>query len=650
MRESLDSDSAGAPQPQWRLTLSNLELGSEKRRNYPAFESPSSPETQPNHHRTAVLFIAILTTSMSDQQTNVSGPQSVPSSGVSEQTEQGTVERLPTDLSDLELIRLMRGSIARRDLARITKSILEVVRDDPNYLPTHFFNFCPIYINGDNWRILISTVDVIKDAVGENHPSTLTCMAKLSAMLADKGRYEEAETLARQVLNTRKRELHEEHPDLLTAMSGLAMILGEQDRYEEAVTLLSQTMNMRRNALGMHHPETLGSTANLAAMYVNQGKWKQAEQVLSPILFIMKRELGVEHKFTLTAMANLALAFSGQGRYGESEQLQLQVVDTRKRVFGEEDPRTLTCINSLASTYCFQGRYLEAGQLYLEVVTAQEKVLGGEHRSTLSSKASLAYTYDCQGRYRDAQEVGELAVELMTRVLGRDNPMTLNSLGILATIYHHQQRHDEAQRLQVQAMEGLIQKLGADHPDTLTSMASLACSYQEAGKLEDAKRLASEVLQRGTQSNPTTLDMMANIVISLAEMKLFDEAESFGVRVFGASRALLGENHPDTLINMSNLAMIYNGQGRREEAGDLMTEAIQRQMNSPQLGGKHPSLIINIYNLGLIRVEQGQQDLARYLWVRNLPDMETGLGREHVLTVRCKRYLDVMEGKNTTKT
>jgi hypothetical protein len=55
-------------------------------------------------------------------------------------------------------------------------------------------------------------------------------------------------------------------------------------------------------------------------------------------------------------------------------------------------------------------------------------------------------------------------------------------------------------------------------------------------------------------------------------MEHFDEAERFEVQVLDAGRSSWGENHPSTLIYMSNIAMVYNGQGRREEAGILITE------------------------------------------------------------------------------
>lgn len=71
--------------------------------------------------------------------------------------------------------------------------------------------------------------------------------------------------------------------------------------------------------------------------------------------------------------------------------------------------------------------------------------------------------------------------------------------------------------------------------------------------------------------------MTSNIALELLEMKYFDdEADELGKRVLDERVKVLGDDHPDTLVSMSNLAIAYNSRGRRGEAGDLMVETIQR--------------------------------------------------------------------------
>ncbi|KAG4427745.1 hypothetical protein IFR05_016773 [Cadophora sp. M221] len=60
--------------------------------------------------------------------------------------------------------------------------------------------------------------------LGADHPDTLTSMANLASTFADQGRWEEAEKLELQVMETRKTKLGANHPDTLTSMNNLALI------------------------------------------------------------------------------------------------------------------------------------------------------------------------------------------------------------------------------------------------------------------------------------------------------------------------------------------------------------------------------------------------------------------------------------------
>ena len=58
--------------------------------------------------------------------------------------------------------------------------------------------------------------------LGAEHPDTLRSMANLALTYWDQGRWEEAEELEVQVMETMQRVLGAEHPDTLTAMGNLA--------------------------------------------------------------------------------------------------------------------------------------------------------------------------------------------------------------------------------------------------------------------------------------------------------------------------------------------------------------------------------------------------------------------------------------------
>ena len=59
------------------------------------------------------------------------------------------------------------------------------------------------------------------------------------------------------------------------------------------------------------------------------------------------------------------------------------------------------------------------------------------------------------------------------------------------------------------------------------------------------------------------------------------------------SKRVLSEEHPDTLISMGNLAVMYRNQGRWKEAEVLQVSVIETKKQV--LGKEHPSTLMTDY-------------------------------------------------------
>jgi tetratricopeptide (TPR) repeat protein len=372
--------------------------------------------------------------------------------------------------------------------------------------------------------------------LGAEDEETLDSTELLAEAYRLEGRWEEAEQLFVQVIETSKTKLGADHPDTLTSMGNLASTYWNQGRWEEAEQLEVQVMETRKTKLGADHPDTLTSMANLASTYRNQGRWEDAEQLEVQVMETSKTKLRADHPDTLTSMGNLALTYMNQGRWEEAEQLFMQVMATRKTKLGADHPNTLTSMGNLASTYRNQGRWKKAEQLEVQVMKTFKTKLGADHPSTLTSMGNLAVTYMNQGRWEEAEQLGVQVMETRKTKLGADHPDTLTSMGNLASTYMNQGRWEEAEQLFVQVIETRKTKLGADHPSTLTSMGNLAVTYRNQGRWEDAEQL--------------------------------------GVQVMETRKTKLGADHPDTLTSMANLAHTLKSSAQDKAALLLMAECV----------------------------------------------------------------------------
>ncbi|KAH6989185.1 kinesin light chain 3 [Ilyonectria sp. MPI-CAGE-AT-0026] len=228
-----------------------------------------------------------------------------------------------------------------------------------------------------------------KNALGPDHPSTLTSMANLASTYRNQGRWEEAEKLEVEVIETRKTKLGADHPDTLIGIGNLASTYRNQGRWEEAEKLEVEVIETRKMKLGADHPDTLISIANLASTYRNQGRWEEAEKLFIKVIETRKMKLRADHPSTLTSMANLALTYRNQGRWEEAEKLEVEVIETRKMKLGADHPSTLTSMANLAFTWHSQGRQEEALLLMQDCVDLQQQKLGHTHPSTQLSVATL---------------------------------------------------------------------------------------------------------------------------------------------------------------------------------------------------------------------------------------------------------------------
>jgi tetratricopeptide (TPR) repeat protein len=75
----------------------------------------------------------------------------------------------------------------------------------------------------------------------------------------------------------------------------------------------------------------------------------------------------------------------------------------------------------------------------------------------------------------------------------------------------------------------------------------------------------------------------------------YTEAKKLFLELVNAQKRLLGEEHPDTLISMGNLASTYRDQGRWKEAEELEVQGMET--SARVLGEEHPSTLTSMANL-----------------------------------------------------
>jgi hypothetical protein len=133
------------------------------------------------------------------------------------------------------------------------------------------------------------------------------------------------------------------------------------------------------------------------------------------------------------------------------------------------------------------------------------------------------------------------------------------------------------------------------------------------------------------EEHPDTLTSMANLASTFWNQGRWTEAEKLEVQVIEMSSRVLGEEHPDTLTSMANLASTFWNQGRWTEAEKLEVQVMETRKRV--LGEEHPSTLTSMNNLAFTLKSHGRDDEALELITVFVQLSRQKLGANHPNTM-----------------
>ncbi|KAJ5101052.1 Tetratricopeptide-like helical [Penicillium angulare] len=407
-------------------------------------------------------------------------------------------------------------------------------------------------------HLFARNLKIREEALGPEHPDTLTSVSHLGSVLERQGKYEEAEAMYRRALEGREKVLGPEYPDTLKSVSDLGFVLERrQDKYEEAEAMYRRALEGREKGLGPEHPNTLTSVSYLGSLLKRQGKYKEAEAMHRRALEGREKGLGPEHPGTLASVTNLGSVLERQGKYKEAEAMHQRVLEGYTKTLGPEHPYTLTSVSHLAFVFDRQGKYEETEAIHRQVFKGYTEALGPEHPYTIISVNNLGCVLKRQGKYEEAEAMYRRAFEGYKKALGPEHPDTLTMINNLGSVFERQGKYEEAEAMHRRALEGREKGLGPEHPDTLRGITNLSSVLERQGKYEEAEamhRRALEGREKGLgPEHPDTLTSVTNLGSVLERQGKYEEAEAMHRRVLEGREKGLGPEHPDTLTSVKIL-------------------------------------------------------------------------------------------------
>ena len=312
---------------------------------------------------------------------------------------------------------------------------------------------------------LKDTVDMLTDALGPDHPDTLTTRNNLATAYLDAGHVSTAIAMHQDLLADRTRILGPDHPDTLTARSYLANAHRQAGHVSTAIDIYEAVLADRTRILGPDHPNTLATRSNLAGAHQDAGDLLTAIDMYETLLDDCISVLGPDHPHTLATRSYLARAHRQAGHLSTAIDMYQAFLADCTRILGPDHPNTLAARINLADAHRQAGHLSKAIDMHEALLPDMTRVLGPDHPHTLAARINLAGAHRQAGHLSTAIDMYETLLADCTRVLGPNHPHTLTTRNNLALAYRDTGNVPKAIALRHQA--ALANKAhipGPDHP------------------------------------------------------------------------------------------------------------------------------------------------------------------------------------------
>lgn len=248
-----------------------------------------------------------------------------------------------TTLSDLAVC-----AYDQQDFARAEEILLRVVTlSERLYGPVHRDVANPLINLGAVQRklghydaavpVLERALEVQRQIFGVDHANTLVAARNLARLYLDQRKFEAAEALMRSSLESLRRQ-NADPLEIAKNQLDLADLETERGAYDRAIPLYREVDATLRSRLPEGHPNRALPLYQLGRIYGQQKDWERAEEHLRRALEIQRVALKENHYRTARTRAELALVWLAQGRFDEGRPLLIEGLERLEAELADNDP------------------------------------------------------------------------------------------------------------------------------------------------------------------------------------------------------------------------------------------------------------------------------------------------------------------------
>jgi tetratricopeptide (TPR) repeat protein len=258
-------------------------------------------------------------------------------------------------------------------------------------------------------------------------------------------------------------------------------------------------------------------------------------------------------------------------------------------------------------------------------LSSEEDLLARAHLLEQVSRCQLRL-----GRLQNTEEFALEAFEIHATLHGCTDLQTLRCQAHLARVLSAMGIYNEAKTHAERATSGL-ESIDANGSDYLSSMDILVHILQKMGQYDNARRISGSTLEQRTQklgeTHPSTLINRTNLASILNSQGMLKETEETYRQSIDMMKEKIGTEHPNTLAANNDYASVLDSLGRYDEAEAIHRENLAARIRT--LGKHHPDAVASMENLANVLGHQGRYTEATDLHQHTMEALSIMLGKEH---------------------
>ncbi len=259
---------------------------------------------------------------------------------------------------------------------------------------------------------------------------------KMSALLADQGKYAEALERSKRVLELREKVLPAGDELIAAALGELGDVENAWSHFDDAISYYRRALDIAVKAVGPDHPTVAALRINLATALRAKSDFTGALAELAKARTITEHSVGPEHSDVATIAIDTGGVELDSGHPAEALAQFERARDIWTKTLGADHPNVGTAEFRIGEVALAQGRAADAARSFQRALDIWEAKLGPDHPSLAAALEGLAKARLAQHRKADAITLYRRAIPLLVKGVGPNDEQTLEMKRALEQLEH----------------------------------------------------------------------------------------------------------------------------------------------------------------------------------------------------------------------